>query len=575
MRGFKPINEFTLKECADYLAQNEGGAYVEEVKARYKVLLEEMAKQEEADFKACTTIADYEKFIAKYKSKSVEPYRAKHLDDAEKAKQRLASEDKQREEERLRREREERRREQQRAEERRRKRKRTFLIVLASLVVVAVAVFFIGYRPVKFLTANDVVFGKEGGQQSLRVETNVSRDAISIRCPSDDWITVDLDGYMIGISATPNPDPERSCVIEVRANSTIYGNPIGSPMKQNIVVKQGSGYASNLKLSTKNLNVGKYGETRQVNIKTDGVGLGLSSNAGWIHATPKNQSHDGQYYHDDDYEIVVDKNPGDYRSGTITVSSNGQPSQEIIITQASGLANTFYVSSTSINNVGKSGNTFYVDITTDGTTWDANTNYSWLDLTEHNGYLEIKVSSTDEVRDGYVYVSSNNGHKQTISIHQDGAPTSFYASKSSWTFDTGSDYDYISINNNSNQSMYASADKSWLSASISGGKVRIACERNDNSPRDGTVTVSCGSKTCSIKVHQKGWTTCWQCGGNGQVACDNYRAIWTSDNWGNWGHGYVSYDGWGNRYVSVCEVCGGSGRKTCSNCDGKGKVKSN
>ena len=119
MHGFKTINEYTLKECADYLAQNEGGAYVEEVKARY-VFLKEMTKREDADFEACKTADDFEKFIAKYKS--VEAYQARHLEDAEKAKQRFITEAKRLE------------------EERRRRKRRTFLIVLASLVVVAVIV---------------------------------------------------------------------------------------------------------------------------------------------------------------------------------------------------------------------------------------------------------------------------------------------------------------------------------------------------------------------------------------------------------------------------------------------------
>ena len=119
MHGFKTINEYTLKECADYLAQNEGGAYAEEVKARY-AFLEEMTKREEADFEACKTADDFEKFIAKYKS--VEAYLSRHLEDAEKAKQRLISEAKRLE------------------EERRRRKRRTLIIVLATLAVAAVIV---------------------------------------------------------------------------------------------------------------------------------------------------------------------------------------------------------------------------------------------------------------------------------------------------------------------------------------------------------------------------------------------------------------------------------------------------
>lgn len=569
MIGYKSLEEFTLEDCHNFVSQRESDAYYGEVNDQYEALLDRTTRQEEADYMSCKTINDYDRFMVKYRSMS-SYYQSKRLEDAARAKRHLVAEAQQREDEL-------RRRERQQEEEKEQRRKRVLVIALSSLVLAAVVVFFIGYKPVKALSVEDVSFGKEGGTKSLRIETNVGYGAINVETPKVNWIEVNLDGRMLNLTARPNPDPERSCTIEVKAYSTFFGEYIGTPKKREVVIRQSSGYATNLDVSTKSISVGKYGETNQINVKTDGVKLEISAND-WINVTPKSQNHDGQYYHDDNYEIKIGSNPTGNRAGRILVETGGLQ-QEVSVFQSSGLASYFSLSRTSIGIVDKSGSEegkcFRVNVTTDGTTWTASTNNGWLDLSQYGNTLDIKVrENSGDVRTGYVYVYSNNDHSETITIDQDGNPSSFYANSSSLTFDTGKDYEYVSFSNNSLQSVYSSGNKSWLSTSISGNSVKISCESNSGSPRDGIVTLTCGNKETEIAVHQKGWTTCYNCN-NGTVSCDNYNAIWTYDNWGNWGHGYVTIDGWGNRYVSVCGVCGGTGRKTCPKCGGKGKIKSN
>lgn len=84
------IDQMTLKECADFMAQHEGDALFGEVKSRYEVLLNDIKRQEQYDYQTCETINDFDNFIAIYKS--IEAYQAVHLDDAVQAKNNLVLE---------------------------------------------------------------------------------------------------------------------------------------------------------------------------------------------------------------------------------------------------------------------------------------------------------------------------------------------------------------------------------------------------------------------------------------------------------------------------------------------------
>jgi len=547
MIGFKSIDEMSLNECYAFLKKEtpESSGYYGIVKIRYEQLAELTRLQEEKEYKSCKSVADFDRFINKYDKMKPE-YQPIHLDDARKMKKRL-------EEFNARTEAERQQREQREAAERRRRRKIVIASVAGILLVVAIATFFIGYRPVKTLSADNVTFGKEGGEKIVRIETNVSANEIEITEPEKDWVRVALERKTLTISAEENPNPERTCKMTIKAYSTFFGERTGTELSIEILISQNSGYAINdLNVSSRGFSIGKYGGSERVNIKTDGVALEVvpaKNCSDWISVNVKRQNHDTHFYHDDDYEINVEKNPAGDRTGKVIVSTGGQPSQEIVINQASGLANKFSVSTHSIGPVSKSGTKegycYPVDITTDGTTWEASTSCRWLILNKNNNCLEIEVRPADEVRDGEVYVSSNNGHRETISIHQDGDPTSFYFSRSSLTFDTDSDYEYVSFTNNSNQSVEVSTNKSWLEASVySGNKVRVSCESNNNSPQDGVVTLSCGRKKTQIKVHQYGYK---------RVACSNCLDLW------GYPTGteieYLPYYPW-TRIVN-CRKCGG------------------
>lgn len=241
--------------------------------------------------------------------------------------------------------------------------KRTGFVALLSLVAVVVVVFIIGYKPVRSLSMNDTVFGKEGGTKNMLVETNVRASAIDIKTPNEEWIAVERDGKLISITAIPNPDPERSCIMEIDAYSTFLGKRNGSPKSLTVIISQGSGYANHISLSERELICSQYGDSKIINVKTDGVKLQLSSPQSWIHVTPKEQRHDGQNYHDDDFVVSVDANPNESQVGTILVESGGK-SREIKVSQASGYASEL-VSPAQLS-FGKFAETRQIAVKTDG-----------------------------------------------------------------------------------------------------------------------------------------------------------------------------------------------------------------
>ena len=590
MIGFKSIDEMSLKECYAFLEKEtpESHKYYENVKIHYEHLVEKTKLQEENDYKSCKSVADFDRFINKY-DEMKPAYQPIHLDDARNSKKRL-------EELNARTEAERRQRELREAAERRRKRKIVITSVAGILLVVAIAIFFIGYRPVKTLSADNVTFGKEGGEKIIRIETNVSANEIEITEPEKDWVRVALERKTLTISAEENPNPERTCKMTIKAYSTFFGERTGTELSIEILISQNSGYAINdLNVSSRGFSIGKYGGSEQVNIKTDGVALEVvpaENCSDWISVNMKSQNHDAQFYHDDDYEINVEKNPAGDRTGKVIVSTGGQPSQEIVINQASGLASSISASPLRIHCNDADGLTdgkyYKVDFSTDGTVWSISKPY-WIKVEEvvdatGKGYLKVIPEENEgSYRNGTIILSSN-GHSAKIEVSQDGGPSNLYASPSTWYPGTGYDSKTISVNNDSHYPLsVSSSDTDWLTASVSGNNVTLNCKSTKSgykSPRKGTVTVKCRNATCSIVVKQDGYKDCDKCGGNGKCKGGNafgqhswqvYGTVgqhWEPYSYGISGGYWVTDYGYSWQY---CSQCGGSGK--CGKCNGNGKIE--
>ncbi|MBQ3732469.1 MAG: BACON domain-containing protein [Bacteroidales bacterium] len=398
-------------------------------------------------------------------------------------------------------------------------RKRMWL-VLGIVSIVLVIAFFVGYKPVDTLSVSvdNLLFDKWGEQHEVRIETNVKEKAVAFY-PSGDGFDVEGNGYSCIVTATPNEGDVRKGDVKISAYTTLYGMRIGRGKSVSIGLSQESGLATNLDVSISSLSADKWGGNYQFVVKTDGVGLKVSSQNDWT---------DVQKESEDLYTVNVLKNPGDSRHGKIVVAS-GNLKKEIDVSQSSGLAHKLALNKSSIKDVSRDGGERYrVDVNTDGTTWDVVSNLSWVKIEKHDDYFEIEVKSNpDEVRDGYINVNSNNDHTASVHISQDGDPSFFYADYSNLTFGTSGGKNNISIHNDSRQPVSGYTISVWLDAYISGNKVRITCESNDDEPRDGTVELQCGSKKTSIKIHQKGWTTCDNCYGNGYISSTE----WRQDSW--------------------------------------------
>ena len=507
MKGFKSIEELSLKECYEFLISEEYKKHplYPAISERYEEMLWNLEKQDNSDYAACKTIENYEAYIKKFSSSSIAPYyKAKHIDETKNAIEELFWNFHKRSvggcKEYLN------RYPQGKyasiAYSRIESSKKTKWLVLGIVLIVLIITFFVGYKPVNSLAVSEtsLSFDKWGGTESVHISTNVSTNAVEVRCSGSGFDTEEDNGFDFKVSAGANEGDSRTGTVKVIAYATLYGMRIGDETEKTIKMMQESGLANFLEVGH-NIELNKWGESVTFHVNTDGVKVTAESPDEWIHIKKAKGNN---------YIITADKNPADTKVGSIIVSS-GMRSKRVVVYQASGLAKDIRIDRDEINWVAKTGTApdkyLIINVETDGTTYSVS-HPSWTNITVYDKYFTITVDEADNVREGSIVVKSNNGHSRTIKIYQDGNPTSFYADYSKWTFDTDSDYKYIYINNNSHQTVYASTNKSsssWLTASISDNYVRISCERNDNEPRSGTVTLKCGDKETKINVRQKGF----------------------------------------------------------------------
>lgn len=556
MIGYESVGNMSLKDCHEFLTlEDEKNPKYHAVKTHYYDLLEELALQDASDFAACKTPSDYVAYVEKYSKKNISScYKAKHIDEAKTAieeafwkshgntvrgcKEYLSKYPKGRHTEE--------------ANDRIGGSKKSKWVVFGIVLTVLIIAFYIGYKPVNNFSvdATNLCFDKWGEHHEINVSTNVSTESIDFNL-SGKGFEIDENGYSCKISASPNEGDTRTGSVKVSAYATWYGMRIGEGKSISVDLSQKSGLATRLDVSISSISSDKWGDKYSFTAKTDGVKLEVVPQKNWI-ISEQSYKQSGEYR----YTISIEKNPGDSREGKIVVKS-GNLRKEIDVTQASGLAYEFSLNKSSIyvdkggTNPGKC---FKVYVYTDGTTWNVSSVPGWVNITKYGDHFEITVDENNgDVRYKTLYVESNNGHSETVYIEQDGDPTLFKPNCHQWIFDTDGGNKSIRIYNDSRQPVSVSTDKSWLYAYMSGNSVRISCESNSGSPQNGTVTLSCGSKKCSISIKQKGWRTCSNCGGNGYVTGPG--TVWLP-NLGMYGPGFITTD---------CPNCRNSGKK--------GKVK--
>ena len=464
--------------------------------------------------------------------------------------------------------------------------KKVTTIGISVVVVFAIAILcYTNYHSVSYLNdLENVYFSKKGGKVSRTISTDALGSNIQLLA-SDNWIKIDKSGKDFTVEVEPNHEAEKKGTITVTAYTTLFNFNLSRKLTS-IEVHQASGIATNLEVSESYLHFEKYSsDTHTIYATTDGMNMNITTEGvddDWIDVTQDISEYG------DDYraKIVVSShnNEGGEKHGAIIISSDSFE-RRISLSQESGLATYFNVSTNSLTmkEEGTKENEHYpIRVETDGTSWSVKDKPDWLnaEVRLSSGLLSVTLGQNyGKIRTGTISLLSNNGDLREIEVKQWGDPTDFSASRSSLKFGTSSDYEYVSISNNSRKSLSVSDDKSWITTTArSSSEIRISCAENKNdSPRMGTVDVYCGGEHLSITVKQDGWESCNNCKGKGYVDCyggwftmyggrvhTQQRMIYNWDVWGN------MYPSWVTDY---CSVCGGKGQIECSRCHGKGKFK--
>lgn len=408
-------------------------------------------------------------------------------------------------------------------------------------------------------------FGKPSDKSKLIISTDGVLESVA---SAPDWCD---------ISFSPLSGGQYQCVVSIDKNDgeRRYGQITlkGGNITQSISVQQESGLASYIGFGGSSLSVLPREETKYVDVKTDGTSWTVISKPTWVDASDNGNN---------SLKLVIEENNGERRNGILTVKSNNGHTTSLTINQGTALASFIRAGQSSIS-ASISGLDKYISVSTDGKDWSVSNHPYWVDVTPSGDRIYVEVNSNSgKMREGEIILASNNGHRATISIKQDGDPTNFKAEKSSIKFDSDSDYEYVNISNNSNQSLRVDESQSWITASAtSKGRIKISVSSNSSSARSGYVTVRCGNESCRIDVRQSGWITCFYCHSNGKVNCtggawdpsigqivhSKPRFVITGYNYMGMPDGYWTTD--------YCPTCGGSGTVDCSHCHGKGKIKSN
>lgn len=182
--------------------------------------------------------------------------------------------------------------------------------------------------------------------------------------------------------------------------------------------------------------------------------------------------------------------------------------------------------------------------------------------------------------------SSESIMDEPISDGQVSDVANLKAEKSVVVFGISSDYEYVTVNNDSEKSITVYEDTEWLSVSVTAkNQIKISCTGNNcDPPRNSTVYAFCGEEQISIKVGQDGWIKCKSCGGDGSKFCQGKRMKEADGGvsliiYENGEHilrrVYTSWVG-GKPFLqqedSACPYCGGDGKTECSECTGVGKI---
>jgi hypothetical protein len=317
----------------------------------------------------------------------------------------------------------------------------------------------------------------------------------------------DLHGVnmMTGKSTVFSGVDTMACVLYVPVGArTDYRNAFGWSAFGTILE---AGETPTLSVSPASLSYAAAGSSQTVGI-TSNVNWTVISNTAWATVSPASGSGNAIV------TVTTTAHSGSSaRSATVTVRGTGVSNRTVTVSQAATPTPTpvpsLSVSATSLSfAVGGENKSF--GITSSDVTWSVSSSASWLTVSPSsgNGDATVTVTATanDETaaRTATVTVSGAGVSTRTVNITQEALvvvvpPTlSVSASSLHFTIDGGTQTATITSNTNWTESTSAS----WITVSHSGNVLTVVAEHNTGYAREGSVTVTAGDLTQTIRVTQ-------------------------------------------------------------------------
>ena len=245
-----------------------------------------------------------------------------------------------------------------------------------------------------------------------------------------------------------------------------------------------------------------------VDVRSNRTWTVTSSAPSWLtvsHINPANRTGNGSF------RINATTNNGlSSRSGTITVTAPGAPTQRITVTQVAAPPNLRLPRNTW--NAPTGGGSVRIDVTTNRNWTVTSSATSWLTVSPSGGggnspfFIRATANNTASTRSGTITVTVPGLAPQRISVTQQPVPAHLWLSRPSWiAAPTGGS---VRVDVSTNRNWNVSSNVPWLTVSPSGGGGNSpffirATANNTGRLRTGTITVRAGGLTRTITVSQQ------------------------------------------------------------------------
>lgn len=526
MKGFNSLEHLSLEQCRGLLETESNPERVDEIKGRIKALEEIACHNEISSYRKCSTITDFEGYLANYPNgrfraecliKLDDLYFSYYMSTKRGCERYLEKYPKGRH-----------------ASEARNiisKAKKRRNVIIFIIIAVALACY-LGYRPAGNIIVGETLrneqyksnktnlsfcfavtslrclsmpilthmsqevlktltFSKEGGIKDAPISSNAKMDDIEITC-YDEWISVKKTSNGINVTVDENDSVKRTGTITVRAWSTLFGIKT-SCSSGFIIIEQEAGDATYLTVSTENITFDDAGGDRTITVDTDYSWSIRGAAASWL-----NLKKNGN-------QIIVRANENtssSSRSDRFTVVSGGKE-KVVAITQYGHI-----LLSVSPDNLSfpSSGGSKSISVTASEEWRIGVTTKSWAHLYKTGDHLTVTIDENTSTSSRTDYFTINvRGQEKRINITQSGKQATYLnVSQSNISLSSSGGRRTITVSTDGTWEISVGT-ASWIDMSRSGNTITLNIENNDGSDdRDDYFKISAGSLEKKVTINQSG-----------------------------------------------------------------------